>query len=395
MGSAQSYFSGAAITTLLIAGAAAVVYVYVQYTPPSDSQPRPPPPPPTQGKKKKKKKQAETQSEVASESTTVAPNVVSFPPVIPGDFDTHSEPHDVEPARPSSKPKKKNKNKKASASGTAASRAASADVMSDSSATAPESQASVRPTVKSRKSSTPKPAPVDNDESWTRVDSRRRHVSQLASASISAPPAEAGTSDAGITTTSLTETSSPTVERSDDGVLPEHPGQPSENRRALAERLLPKPRKTGVDDMLETPDYPTLSRVMRIQPGPNDKPAAGFSWGDYEDVDHPRGTADDADREDDGGWGVVKGRGHSKTQKSATVPAAPETLTKKQRQNASKREAQKEAKAAAEADRQARLAKHERELERAKIAEQYAKKGKTISGGMTAYVDENGKLVWK
>jgi hypothetical protein len=58
--------------------------------------------------------------------------------------------------------------------------------------------------------------------------------------------------------------------------------------------------------MLETPDYPTLARVIRVQPLPEEKPASGFSWGDYEDV---RVTTDggenDADGEDDG-WGVVK-----------------------------------------------------------------------------------------
>lgn len=47
------------------------------------------------------------------------------------------------------------------------------------------------------------------------------------------------------------------------------------------------------------PEHPTLSRVMRVQPLPNEKPAPGFSWRDYEDVD--------ADGEDDG-WGVVKSK---------------------------------------------------------------------------------------
>ena len=63
--------------------------------------------------------------------------------------------------------------------------------------------------------------------------------------------------------------------------------------------------------MLATSDYPSYSRVMRVQPG--DKPAAGFSWGDYEDVaagDSPGGEmysagGADGDGEDDG-WGVVK-----------------------------------------------------------------------------------------
>lgn len=49
----------------------------------------------------------------------------------------------------------------------------------------------------------------------------------------------------------------------------------------------------------------------------------------------------------------------------------------------------------AEADRLATLAKHKKELERAKMMEQSAKGKKgDISGGMTASVDGNGKLVW-
>jgi hypothetical protein len=59
--------------------------------------------------------------------------------------------------------------------------------------------------------------------------------------------------------------------------------------------------------MLETPHYPELSRVMRVAPAVNEKPATGFSWGDYEDVEDIRGA--DADGEDDSGWGVVKSRG--------------------------------------------------------------------------------------
>ena len=37
--------------------------------------------------------------------------------------------------------------------------------------------------------------------------------------------------------------------------------------------------------LLEEPDYPEVSRVMRVKPRPDERPAAGFSWGDYEDVD--------------------------------------------------------------------------------------------------------------
>ena len=53
--------------------------------------------------------------------------------------------------------------------------------------------------------------------------------------------------------------------------------------------------------LLEEPDYPQLSRVMRIKPRPGEQPAAGFSWAVYEDVDDSRATAADADGEDDGG----------------------------------------------------------------------------------------------
>jgi hypothetical protein len=78
----------------------------------------------------------------------------------------------------------------------------------------------------------------------------------------------------------------------------------------------------------------------------------------------------------------------------AQQPAA--TVSQKQRQNAKKREAQKAAKAAAEAERVTTMAKHKRELERIRAMEQSRsnKKGKT-SGGMTPVVDDLGKLVWE
>ena len=69
-------------------------------------------------------------------------------------------------------------------------------------------------------------------------------------------------------------------------------------------------------------------------------------------------------------------------------------VEKKQRQRIARREAEKTASADAEAARLDTLAKHKRELERARMAEQ-AKGSKKVSGGMSAYVDENGKLVWQ
>ena len=72
-------------------------------------------------------------------------------------------------------------------------------------------------------------------------------------------------------------------------------------------------------------------------------------------------------------------------------------MTKRQRQNAQKRENQKAAKTEAESQRLAALANHKRELERTRILEQYGGKsgGKSSSGGMKAIVDEHGKLVWE
>lgn len=61
--------------------------------------------------------------------------------------------------------------------------------------------------------------------------------------------------------------------------------------------------------MLEVPDQPSVARVLRVQPVSGEQPAPGFSWADYEDVQVA--AAEDADGEDDGGWGVVKSRGRN------------------------------------------------------------------------------------
>lgn len=77
--------------------------------------------------------------------------------------------------------------------------------------------------------------------------------------------------------------------------------------------------------MVETPDVPTIARVMRVQPRPDEQPATGFSWGDYEDVEESRATADDADGEDEGGW-VVKGS-RTRTRMSRASPCEARLLT--------------------------------------------------------------------
>ena len=159
--------------------------------------------------------------------------------------------------------------------------------------------------------------------------------------------------------------------------------------------------------MLEVPDQPSVARVLRVQPSPGEQPAPGFSWADYEDVQVA--AAEEADGEDDGGWGVVKSRSRSsalnvsdfysshsfvraepdRSPQTDSQPQSGSEMTKKQRQNAAKREAQKALKAEAEAQRLAALSKHKRELEKVKIAEQYSK-----GGGSSASVDGKGHLVW-
>ncbi|PSR76298.1 hypothetical protein PHLCEN_2v8530 [Hermanssonia centrifuga] len=303
--------------------------------------------------------------------------VVSFPAVVPGSFDT-----------PEPTTKQKSKKKKPKKSTTAAPAVRSTDdAQSDSSATAPEAHTPVaRPSTSKRSS----PSILDGDGQWTRVEPRKRNPPQLPTAAEGSKTA--ATVEASIT--SVTGTSSPTADPTEDEQQP--PLQPEKNnRRPLAERLLPKPRKTGVDDMLETPDVPTLARVMRVQPKPDEKPAVGFSWGDYEDVDEARGTADDADGEDDeGGWVVKsssKGRPKATSTPSHTslsTTSAAE-LSKKQRQNSAKQAAKKATKDEIEAERLARLARHKRELEKARIAEQYAgKKPK-------AHVTDKGHLAFE
>ncbi|KAJ3561328.1 hypothetical protein NP233_g10262 [Leucocoprinus birnbaumii] len=279
----------------------------------------------SQQPKKKKKK--------GSETTTPAPVPLaatsSTSSTIPGQFDDPP---------PSSKPKKSKKKK------TQPSTAGPSAAPQPPPNPIPPSKGSTRTLQQSTTS-------IDTDGSWTRVESRRN--TGKGTIDVTA------TSDAGITS-SLTEDSTPIDEESTD------------KRTTLAEKLVPKPPQTDVDDMLaDSP--PTLARVMRVRPLPNEKPPAGFSWDDYDNVQN------DADGEDDGDWGVVKSRRPRTTKQEAQQPLVASAKTKKQRQNAKKREAEKAANAAAEAERVATLAKHKRDLERIRIIEQSrsSKKGKS------------------
>ncbi|ELU44253.1 hypothetical protein AG1IA_01722 [Rhizoctonia solani AG-1 IA] len=230
-------------------------------------------------------------------------------------------------------------------------------------------QAQTRPSASAYESSSA------NDGAWTRVETRKR-----------------GGKSGAVLSDGLTTSVTGTEDEAEEQVK-----QPT-----LAERLLPAGRKTGVEDMLETPQYPEVARVMRVKSEGEPQPAPGYSWGDYEDADENKVVSMDDDETDEGGWGVVKSqpkRSQTVTQASSQAKSSsdPSALTKKQRQNAAKRDATKAAKADAEEDRVAKLQAHKRALERERIAEAYAKpasgKGKA-SGGMTASVNEKGSLVW-
>lgn len=304
------------------------------------------------GKKKNQNKAEEPEppAPVAEKPTPPAPAI------IPGQFDPSA------PLATSKKPKKKKAKATKAQSKSDAATASQTEVHSESSIDADlPAKPAVKPKRQQKKQVSATTAlqqsalSVDTDSSWTRVEARRR-LSNPSQSDTGAHELSA-TSDAGITT-SLTGTSS-------------------------------------VDEEGDS----ELSPVIPIIPRPGEKPAEGFSWGDYEDV---RISDDTGGGDDDGGWGVVKSRGRTKASAASSTSQsqkAPETLNKRQRQNAQRREAQKAAKAEAEADRLARLAKHNRELEKERIAEEVSKAysvgKKTVGGGMTANVDSRGKLVWE
>ncbi|KIM88394.1 hypothetical protein PILCRDRAFT_814293 [Piloderma croceum F 1598] len=407
MGNVHSLSSQAVLGGIVLLSGVAY-YLYpptptIHAAKPRDSTPQKPN---KKGKKKNSKPSTSLQADSLSKDQGTV--VVAFPTFLPGQFDAESIASD-EPS--ASQPKKSRKKKGKGKDKQTTAGASSAESSTPVPQSKPKQKRSSEPLTS--KSATVKSAPLidtTTDGSWTRVESHNRKAQQAAGDQLQP--------SLSVTTETETGESSPVTERTDEDKDVVPPRSSNENRRTLAEKLLPKPRKTAVDDMLETPDYPAISRVMRVQPRPDEKPASGFSWGDYEDVGVDREAAGDNENDGDGegegedndGWGVVKGRGRSKPNQNSSSqfqsssqqkPPSSSTSseqTKRQRQNAAKREAQKAAKASAEADRLATLAKHKRELERTKMLEQFASggggKGGKTSGGMKASVDGNGKLVW-
>ncbi|KIK67889.1 hypothetical protein GYMLUDRAFT_36688 [Collybiopsis luxurians FD-317 M1] len=446
MGTTQSYLSPeVVVTAAVVAGAVGFGYKQV-VSAPSSSSPENIASAPLQREGSNKKGKGKKKSSTASgtltptgEKATSPANVVPFPAVIPGQFDESAASDGAVGSRAavtaSSSQTKKGKKKKAG-KGVAAEQkegnAVSGKTVVEEAVIPPaasellaESPSQIKPSSKSKKKkqqvsssktssnaeaksqlqkSTVSVASLatESDGEWTRVSRRTDKGQAVSSGALS---------DVGQSTSITTDTSSQVDIRTEEGEEDideaETEGRPRE-RNLLEKKLLAKPRKTGVEDMLATSDYPSYSRIMRVQPGENSPP--GPSWVDHENfaggdslgegLDADGGT--DADGEDEG-WGVVKRGGRPKKSFSSTqqgtstarTASAPETLTKRQRQNAARREAEKSAKAEAERQREAALAQHRRQQESARIEAQYAKGTKNAtSGGMKASVDERGKLIW-
>jgi hypothetical protein len=391
MGANQSYISSEAAVAVGILAAGAVAYGMNKDGSETQSSS-------TQEKNLPEKRGADKSSNAGSKNgkkkasgqQPSAPNVALSHSTsgVPGGFDSASVADGtpdgvaVPETGTTTKPKKANKKKGKSPAVDVQSESSSAEKVA-----APPSSSSNKGKRQAAGSGLKSPAlssmSIETDGSWTRVDSRKK-----------GNRGGEATSDAGVT-----GNSSPTTERTEDEAPVINPSK----QKTFAEKMLPKPRRTGVNDMLEESDFPSVSRVMRVTPNPDEKPAKGFTWGDYEDVNDSNASAaggTDADREDDG-WGVVR-RGKPKTdrvpsqQPQGPAKVEPKELTKKQRQNAKKREEAKAAKADAETERLAGLAKHKRELEKARVAElSKSKIGKATSGGMSAAVDSNGRLIWE
>ena len=69
--------------------------------------------------------------------------------------------------------------------------------------------------------------------------------------------------------------------------------------------------------MEEEPLQPTLARVIRSKPTQGEKPAKGFSWGDYEEYANTGDDGTSADGDEDDTWEEVK----SKKRASTCIPS--------------------------------------------------------------------------
>ena len=192
-----------------------------------------------------------TSSGAKSKLDEPKPTIVSFPTVIPGGFGGDSTASAVEQdtdAGASGKQKKKKKKGKSKKAGTeGAESGVQVEERSDVAGPAESSSLGRSASSKKRQSQLAEVggAGLDDSEVWTRVESRRKPKPQP-TGSKSGP--QDATSDAGITT-SVTGNSSPATEdEAGPAPQPDDSSASKENRRTLAEKMVPKSRKTGVEE---------------------------------------------------------------------------------------------------------------------------------------------------
>ena len=264
MGSSQSLLSGeAALTVLVVAGALGLGYTQIsggrvdtQQTEKEKGKGR--------GKAKGKKSDKKSAAAASDASVPSTPPTV-LQDAIPGQFDA------LQPVQPSPAPKsKKSKKKKTKAASSATTTnagtppaAVSSPTLAIAEAYNSESSTSAVPisgvTTRAPRTTKQSTTSIDTDGSWTRVEPRHRNY--LAAAQT----ATTTTSDVATTTAS----SSPVAERMEEEEEDEEEGAHSSfllnsntrdeesRRRTLAEKLLPKPRKSSVDEYVLS--FPPLS----------------------------------------------------------------------------------------------------------------------------------------
>lgn len=187
---------------------------------------------------------------VKSKSDEPKPTVLSFPTVVPGSFggDTTSAVEQDTDAGSSVKPKKKKKKGK-SKKGLIEGPGSNPETEEKSDVAGPAGPSSLGRSSSLRKrqqqSGEAGSAGLDDSEAWTRVEARRKPKTQP---SDSKGGPHDTVSDAGITT-SVTGNSSPVTEDEAGSIAqPEVSSTSKENQKTLAEKLIPKSRKTGVEE---------------------------------------------------------------------------------------------------------------------------------------------------
>ncbi|OAV92327.1 hypothetical protein PTTG_03910 [Puccinia triticina 1-1 BBBD Race 1] len=216
---------------------------------------------------------------------------------------------------------------------------------------------------------------------------------------VSAPPAQSQTSQKKKAGKKPTETINdqdfpPLATGKDESNNKTNSNKP---KRPFAERHQQPVRKTIVDDMIDEDVQKPLkmARVMNIV---NPEPKTPLSPASEPDDGWEK--VPDSKRSRTNGITISIGTGSSAQPASKPKPVSEQATSKRQRQNAKKKEAAKALKAAEEAERLSHLSAHKREQERMRMNAQTRSPqpssikpaGKKVA---TASVAEDGRLIWE